>query len=70
MRNRISRENGIALQQPIRSEQLARNLYSSHGAKTPGQDGFGAKFSKHSWKIIGEAFTQTVLHIFSVVSCE
>ncbi|KAL2904477.1 hypothetical protein RDABS01_003187, partial [Bienertia sinuspersici] len=49
---------------PFTREGVKKAIFSIHGEKSLGPDGFGTNFYKHNWDLIGEEVTNAILDFF------
>ncbi|KAL2904979.1 LINE-1 retrotransposable element ORF2 protein [Bienertia sinuspersici] len=50
---------------PFSRREVKEAIFSIHGDKSPGLDGFGTHFYKHNWELIGEEVTTAILDFFN-----
>ncbi|KAL2922482.1 LINE-1 reverse transcriptase-like protein [Bienertia sinuspersici] len=50
---------------PFSRREVKEAIFSIHGDKSPGPDGFGTHFYKHNWELIGEEVTTAILDFFN-----
>ncbi|KAL2905400.1 LINE-1 retrotransposable element ORF2 protein [Bienertia sinuspersici] len=61
---RLTEEQKRRLILPFSRKEVKDAIFSIHGDKSPGPDGFGTHFYKHNWDLIGEEVTNAVLDFF------
>ncbi|KAL2900389.1 hypothetical protein RDABS01_025471 [Bienertia sinuspersici] len=59
--NEGQRESLIA---PFIKDEIKKAMFSIHGDKAPGPDGFGSYFYKDNWEIVGDQTCEAVLSFF------
>ncbi|KAH6773161.1 hypothetical protein C2S51_011565 [Perilla frutescens var. frutescens] len=62
---KLSNSSQITLDEPFTAAEVRRELFQMHLSKSPGPDGFSARFYQKFWPAIGEAVTNAVLGVLN-----
>lgn len=54
---------------PFSMEEVKRAMFGIDENKAPGPDGFGSKFFKHSWNLVGHEVSSAILTSLIAKSC-
>ncbi|XP_057250736.1 uncharacterized protein LOC130591434 [Beta vulgaris subsp. vulgaris] len=60
----VNTQQAVMLQRPVTGEEVKEALWSIHGDKAPGPDGFGSHFYKTCWHIVGHDVIAAVVDFF------
>ncbi|KAL2923232.1 LINE-1 retrotransposable element ORF2 protein [Bienertia sinuspersici] len=63
---RLSADQIHALSLPFTRKEVKSAMFSIHGDKAPGPDGFGSFFFRDHWDIVGESIEEAVLDVLNL----